>query len=61
MDMHLTPSRAADLARAARARRLVLTHFYPLFGDADPAALAAASFDGDVVAARDGDRFSVGA
>ena len=61
MDMHLTPSRAADLARAARARRLVLTHFYPVFGDADPAALAAASFDGDVVAARDGDRFPVGA
>jgi ribonuclease BN (tRNA processing enzyme) len=59
VDRHLTPSRAGRLAREAGARRLVLTHFYPVFGDRDPAALAAEEFDGDIVAARDGDRFEL--
>ena len=60
IDLHLTPSRVAALARAARARRLVLTHFYPVFGDADPASEAAKGFEGEIVAAKDGDRFTVG-
>jgi ribonuclease BN (tRNA processing enzyme) len=60
VELHLTPSRAGALARTARARRLVLTHFYPVFGDTDPALVAAESFGSDVVAARDGDRFTVG-
>jgi ribonuclease BN (tRNA processing enzyme) len=60
LDLHLTPSRAGALARTARARRLVLTHFYPMFQGADPAALAAKEYDGPVVAARDGDKFTVG-
>lgn len=60
MDIHLTPASVATLARDARARRLVLTHFYPQFGDADPAALVRRTFDGDVTAARDGDRFDIG-
>lgn len=60
IDVHLTPGRAGALARAARAGRLVLTHFYPVFGDVDPAALAAREYDGEVVAAQDGDRFTVG-
>lgn len=60
VDVHLTPRQAGALARRARARRLVLTHFYPVFGDADPAALAAREFDGPVQAARDGDRFTLG-
>jgi len=59
VERHLTPSRAGRLAREAGARRLVLTHFYPVFGDRDPAALAAEEFDGDIVAARDGDRFEL--
>lgn len=60
MDIHLTPSRAAALARTAQARRLVLTHFYPQVEGSDPAAVARRTFAGEVVAARDGDRFSIG-
>lgn len=59
-ELHLTPSRVAALARAARARRLVLTHFYPVFGDSDPAVAAAELSGSEVTAARDGDRFHVG-
>lgn len=60
IEVHLTPSTVGELARIARAGRLVLTHFYPVFGTADPAALAAKVFGGPTVAARDGDRFVVG-
>jgi ribonuclease BN (tRNA processing enzyme) len=60
LDTHLTPERAGALARAARARRLVLTHFYPPVETSDPAATAAAAFGGPVTAARDGDRFTIG-
>ncbi|MGD2135443.1 MAG: ribonuclease Z [Gemmatimonadales bacterium] len=58
--LHLSPGRAGRLATAAGTKRLVLTHFYPVFGAVDPAQAAAAQYDGDVVAARDGDRFSIG-
>jgi len=61
LDLHLTPSRAGALAREAGAGRLVLTHFYPVFGDIDPVAVAGGEFQGDIVAASDGDRFTVGA
>ncbi|MDH3457210.1 MAG: MBL fold metallo-hydrolase [Gemmatimonadota bacterium] len=60
VSLHLTPSQAGTLARVAGARRLVLTHFYPVYAGADPAAMAAEAFGGDVVAARDGDRFTIG-
>jgi ribonuclease BN (tRNA processing enzyme) len=60
IDLHLTPRTAGALARRATARRLVLTHFYPVFGDADPAVLAAAEFDGEITVAQDGSRFVVG-
>jgi ribonuclease BN (tRNA processing enzyme) len=59
IDMHLTPTTAGRLATLARARRLVLTHFYPVFGTDDPATLARTTFDGPVTAARDGDRFTI--
>jgi ribonuclease BN (tRNA processing enzyme) len=59
IDLHLTPTTAGRLATRARARRLVLTHFYPLFGSEDPVAVARAAFDGPVTAARDGDRFTI--
>jgi ribonuclease BN (tRNA processing enzyme) len=58
--IHLTPTQAGDLARAARARRLVLSHFYPQIEGTDPAGVAARTFRGDVVEARDGDRFTIG-
>jgi ribonuclease BN (tRNA processing enzyme) len=61
VDTHLTPERAGRLAARAGAKHLVLTHFYPLYGDRDPAALARSVFDGTVTAARDGNRFEVGA
>ena len=51
---HLTPQGAGRMARAAGARRLVLTHFYP---GLDPAAArdgAARLFDGPIEIARDG-------
>jgi ribonuclease BN (tRNA processing enzyme) len=60
VDIHLTPEQAGDLAREAAAGRLVLTHFYPPVETSDPARKAGERFKGSVVAARDGDRFTIG-
>jgi ribonuclease BN (tRNA processing enzyme) len=60
LELHLTPTQAGALAKDAGAHRLVLTHFYPVFGDTDPVAIAARQFDGEIHAAADGDRFTVG-
>lgn len=57
--IHLTPTQAGALARAANAKRLVLTHFYPQIEGTDPAGVARRVFSGDVVAANDGDEFDV--
>lgn len=57
---HLTPERAGRLAARAGTRHLVLTHFYPVFGDEDPVAGAKAVFGGTVTAACDGNRFTIG-
>lgn len=59
LDIHLTPERAGELARAAGAKRLVLTHFYPSVENSDPAQSAASRFGGPVTAAVDGDRFTI--
>ena len=59
MDIHLTPERAGELAQAAGAKRLVLTHFYPPVETPDPAAGAATRFSGPVTAATDGERFTI--
>src|SRR5207253_1063438 len=40
MDIHLTPEQAGELARDAKARQLVLTHFYPPVETSDPAHVA---------------------
>ena len=60
MDIHLTPEQAGDMANEARAKRLVLTHFYPPVETSDPAKLAGKRFKGNVTAAKDGDRFTIG-
>lgn len=60
MDIHLTPEWAGEMAARARAKRLVLTHFYPPVETSDPAALASTRFRGPVTAARDGARFTIG-
>lgn len=60
IDVHLTPRLAGELGRAARARKLVLTHFYPLFEDIDPAAVASQAFGAPVDIAFDGAKFHIG-
>lgn len=60
LDIHLTAAQAGALARAAQARHLVLTHFYPPVEGTDPAGQAARVSGGRVTAARDGERFTVG-
>lgn len=59
IDVHLTPARAGALARDAKARCLVLTHFYPSVEAVAAARLAGAVFAGRVAAACDGDRFLI--
>jgi len=53
LDGHLTPTLAAEHAERARARHLVLTHFYPECLGHDLATAAAARFHGQVTVARD--------
>jgi len=59
VEAHLTPRLAGELARDARARRLVLTHFYPPVETTDPGRVAAERFKGPVSVAKDGDRFVI--
>ena len=58
---HLTPSSAARLARAAGAKALLLTHFYPRTDPEEARAVAARTFGGPILLARDGARFELGA
>jgi ribonuclease BN (tRNA processing enzyme) len=53
MEGHLTPGLAGDYAARAGARRLVLTHFYPVCDGHDLAAMARARFAGEIVLAED--------
>jgi ribonuclease Z len=56
---HMTALQAAELAREARARRLVLTHFSQRYEDTAPFIAEARPLVDDVVAARDLDRVEV--
>jgi len=60
VDTHMSPSRVADLCLRAAPRRVVLTHIYPAAAELDLPRLINAVYDGDVVAAVDGDLFSLG-
>lgn len=51
---HLTPSLAGKIAREAACRRLLLTHFYPLFQDQDILAACRREFSGEIILAEDG-------
>lgn len=53
LDGHLTPRLAGEHAARARARTLVLTHFYPECDGHDVVGAARGAFDGDIVAATD--------
>lgn len=57
---HLTPSSAARLARDAGARRLLLTHFYPVLDPDEALAVAARTFTGPIELARDRSSHRVG-
>jgi ribonuclease BN (tRNA processing enzyme) len=55
IDVHLSPSTLADLARTAQPRRLLVTHVYPSLDRRDVSALVrAAGWDGSLIRARDG-------
>ncbi|NMO20014.1 ribonuclease Z [Pyxidicoccus fallax] len=56
---HMTALQAAELAREARARRLVLTHFSQRYEDTTPFLDEARPLVADVVAAKDLDRIEV--
>lgn len=59
IDIHLTPTRAGDMAAAARAGELVLTHLYPVFGAFDPVSGARERYAGKTSEAHDGDQFEI--
>ncbi|MBW1990370.1 MAG: ribonuclease Z [Deltaproteobacteria bacterium] len=56
---HLTPSLAGRAAAKAGARHLILYHLYPECDQIDPAAQAAAAFDGRITVAEDLMEFAV--
>ena len=56
---HLTPEQVGRLARLARARRLVLTHFYPPVERTDVRAAVGREYDGYVALADDGATFDI--
>jgi len=50
---HLTPAEVGMIAAQAGCRRVVLTHFYPLFQEEDPVATVRRFFSGDITAGQD--------
>jgi ribonuclease BN (tRNA processing enzyme) len=55
IDTHLAPRSLARLASLARARRLAVTHVYPLLRlDEVPGQIRAAGYAGEILTARDG-------
>ena len=51
---HLTPRLAGRIAREAQCRRLLLTHFYPVFEGIDIAEECRKEFEGEILLAADG-------
>ncbi len=50
---HLIPSEAGKIAASARAKKLLLTHFYPPCDEVDVVAQAAEVFSGEIIRAED--------
>jgi ribonuclease BN (tRNA processing enzyme) len=56
---HLTPSLAGKIAREARCKRLLLTHFYPVFQGHDIRNECQKEFPGEILLAEDGLKLSI--
>lgn len=56
---HLMPSEAGRMAKEAKVKRLVLTHFYPICDNYDPIPPCAKEFDGEILLAEDLMRITV--
>jgi ribonuclease BN (tRNA processing enzyme) len=56
---HLTPALAGRIAREAGAKKLLLTHFYPVFQGHDIRRECGAEYSGDILLATDGMKVSV--
>ena len=50
---HLTPAMAGEIATKANVKRLMLTHFYPVCGEADIAAQCRRTYTGPLILAED--------
>ncbi len=58
-DGHLTPSLAGRIAREASCRKLLLTHFYPVFQGRDILAACRKEFSGEILLAVDGMKITI--
>jgi ribonuclease BN (tRNA processing enzyme) len=58
-ELHLNGEAAGELAEAARASKLVLSHFYPHVNPVEAAASAASVYSGTIQIARDGMRIDI--
>ena len=58
-DAHLTPSQAGSIAHQAGSKKLILTHFYPQCDQHNIKDQAAATFQGDIIVAEDGMKFTL--
>ncbi len=56
---HLTPGSAARIASEAGVERVVLTHIYPIADELDLPSEVGRGYDGEVIVANDGLKFSV--
>ena len=50
---HLVPSEAGAIAQRARARKLILTHFYPPCDEVDVVSQASKTFSGEILKGED--------
>jgi ribonuclease BN (tRNA processing enzyme) len=56
---HLTPALAGRIAREAGAKKLLLTHFYPVFGEHDIRKECGQEFSGEILLAVDGMKLDI--